>query len=147
MSVPDCETILSPVYALLEARTQNYCQVLQLRGKLDMLMKQSDDKQTDNNLDVEQEALAGKSFNRTLLMIILRDILRYVTWCFTVYQDTSSDDSSDDMMSDLMINEENEVDYDEDDEEEENDSESDDNDEEMVSDWCLTWNKFLENDS
>ena len=80
-------------------------------------------------------------------MIILRDFLRYVTWCFTVYQDTSSDDSSDDMMSDLMINEENEVDYDEDDEEEENDSESEDNDEEMVSDWCLTWNKFLENDS
>ena len=59
VSVPDCETILSPVYALLEARTQNYCQVLQLRGKLDMLLKQSDDKQTDNNLDVEQEALAG----------------------------------------------------------------------------------------
>merc|ERR1712029_644595 len=78
VSVPDCQDILSPVYALLEARTQNYSQVLQLRGKLNMIMKQSDDKHTDNNLDVEQDALA-------------------------VYIDTSSDES-DDMVSDLMIN-------------------------------------------
>ena len=35
-------------------------QVLQLRGKLDMMMKKNDDKQPDNNLDIEQEALAGK---------------------------------------------------------------------------------------
>ena len=35
-------------------------QVLQLRGKLEMMMKKSDDKQPDNNLDIEQEALAGK---------------------------------------------------------------------------------------
>ena len=34
--------------------------VLQLRGKLDMMMKKNDDKQPDNNLDIEQEALAGK---------------------------------------------------------------------------------------
>merc|ERR1712098_81607 len=82
VSVPDCQDILSPVYALLEARTQNYSQVLQLRGKLNMMMKQSDDKHTDNNLDVEQDALA-------------------------VYIDTSSDES-DDMVSDLMINDEEE---------------------------------------
>lgn len=75
--VPECQDILAPVYALLEARTQNYfqvfgeefewrcqyfylTQVLQLRGKLDMMMKKHDDKQPDNNLDIEQEALAGK---------------------------------------------------------------------------------------
>ena len=34
-------------------------QVLQLRGKLDMVMKQNENKQTDNNLDIEQEPLAG----------------------------------------------------------------------------------------
>ena len=43
-----------------------------------MMMKQADDAHTDNNLDVEQDALA-------------------------VYIDTSSDES-DDMVSDLMIN-------------------------------------------
>ena len=82
MSVPECQNILSPVYALLVARTQNYSQVfggnplldvglvvkylqqqlvqvLQLRGKLDMVMKQNENKQTDNNLDIEQEPLAG----------------------------------------------------------------------------------------
>merc|ERR1712058_114961 len=82
VSIPDCQDLLSPVYALLEARTQNYSQVLQLRGKLNMMMKQSDDKHTDNNLDVEQDALA-------------------------VYIDTSSDES-DDMVSDLMINDDEE---------------------------------------
>ena len=81
VSVPECQNILSPVYALLVARTQNYSQVfggnplldvglvvkylqqivqvLQLRGKLDMVMKQNENKQTDNNLDIEQEPLAG----------------------------------------------------------------------------------------
>jgi len=97
--VPECQDILAPVYALLEARTQNYFQVLQLRGKLDMMMKKNDDKQPDNNLDIEQEALA-------------------------VYQDTSSDES-DDMMSDLMINDndQDEEDEDEIEESEDNDEE------------------------
>ena len=72
------------MYALLEARTQNYSQVLQLRGKLNMMMKQADDAHTDNNLDVEQDALA-------------------------VYIDTSSDES-DDMVSDLMINDDDDDD-------------------------------------
>merc|ERR1711936_1496968 len=87
--VPECQIILAPVYALLEARTQNYFQVLQLRGKLEMMMKKSDDKQPDNNLDIEQAALA-------------------------VYQDTSSDES-DDMMSDLMIYDNDQDDADEED--------------------------------
>merc|ERR1712110_847284 len=103
--VPECQNILAPVYALLEARTQNYFQVLQLRGKLEMMMKKSDDKQPNNNLDIEQEALA-------------------------VYQDTSSDES-DDMMSDLMINDNDQDGADEEDEDELADSE--DNDEEMLS--------------
>ena len=47
-----------------------------------MMMKQADDAHTDNNLDVEQDALA-------------------------VYIDTSSDES-DDMVSDLMINDDDE---------------------------------------
>ena len=38
---------------------QQIVQVLQLRGKLDMVMKQNENKQTDNNLDIEQEPLAG----------------------------------------------------------------------------------------
>ena len=45
-------------------------QVLQLRGKLDMMMKKNDDKQPDNNLDIEQEALAGKILKTILTKII-----------------------------------------------------------------------------
>merc|ERR1712106_161259 len=41
VSVPDCQDLLSPVYALLETRTQHYNQVLQLRGKLELLTQPS----------------------------------------------------------------------------------------------------------
>ena len=85
------------------------------------MMKKSDDKQPDNNLDIEQEALAGKIFICWLLTTIYRPFP-------VVYQDTSSDES-DDMMSDLMIN-----DNDQDDDDEDDDlGESEDNDEEMLS--------------
>ena len=82
-------------------------------------MKKSDDKQPDNNLDIEQEALAGK-----ILIFYLKRQSRHFP---AVYQDTSSDES-DDMMSDLMIN-----DNDQDDDEEDELGESEDNDEEMLS--------------
>jgi len=68
-----------------------------------MMLKKNDDKQPNNNLDIEQEALA-------------------------VYQDTSSDEG-DDMMSDLMINDQDEATE----EEENEIEDSEDNDEEMLS--------------
>ena len=40
VSVPDCQDLLGPVHALLEARTGAYNSVLQLRGKLDFVIKQ-----------------------------------------------------------------------------------------------------------
>ena len=69
-----------------------------------MMMKHSKDSHEDNNLNVEQEALA-------------------------VFQDTSSDES-DDMMSDLMINDSR--DDSENDNFDESEF-SEDNDEEMIS--------------
>ena len=95
-------------------------QVLQLRGKLDMMMKRNADKQPDNNLDIEQEALAGKvmSFHKEI----------FCNTFLTVYQDTSSDES-DDMMSDLMINDQDDVNE----ESEDQLGGSEDNDEEMLS--------------
>ena len=39
VSVLDCQDLLTPVFALLETRTQHYNQVLQLRGKLELLTR------------------------------------------------------------------------------------------------------------
>jgi len=77
VTVPDCQELLSPVYALLETRTQHYNQVLQLRGKLDLLTKQASDKQGDTVVDTDQQALL-------------------------VYQDESSDELED-AMDDLLV--------------------------------------------
>ena len=62
VSVPDCQDLLSPVYALLETRTQHYNQVLQLRGKLELLTRQAMDRQGDTVVDTEKQALLGKNF-------------------------------------------------------------------------------------
>merc|ERR1719420_2106479 len=44
VSVPACHAVLAPVFALLEARTQNYSQVVEVRGKLEMMTKQRSEK-------------------------------------------------------------------------------------------------------
>ena len=59
VSVPDCQQLLSPVYAMLETRTQHYSQVLQLRGKLEMLNSQAQHRQGDTTVDTEKQALLG----------------------------------------------------------------------------------------
>merc|ERR1712066_942365 len=78
VSVPACHAILAPVFALLEARTQNYSQVLEVRGKLEMMTKQRSDKSAEHHIDIDKEPLI-------------------------VYQDESSDEG-DDIMEDLLIN-------------------------------------------
>jgi len=77
VSVPDCQDLLSPLYALLEARTQHYSQVLQLRGKLELLTRQTMDRQGDTVVDTEKQALL-------------------------VYQDESSDELED-VIDDLLV--------------------------------------------
>merc|ERR1719397_1073925 len=78
VSVPACHTALSPVYAMLEARTHHYNQVLELKGKLEMLTKQKSEKSAEHHLDVDKEPLI-------------------------VYQDESSDEG-DELMDELLIN-------------------------------------------
>ena len=43
VSVPECQDLLTLLYALLETRTQHYNQVLQLRGKLEQTMDRQGD--------------------------------------------------------------------------------------------------------
>jgi len=77
VSVPECRDLLSPVYALLEARTAHYSQILQLRGKLELLTKQTEAAAGDTEVDTGKEALL-------------------------VYQDDSSDELED-VMDDLLV--------------------------------------------
>jgi len=77
VSVPECQDLLSPVFALLEARTQHYSQVLQLRGKLELLTKQTEVTGGEADIDAGKEALL-------------------------VYQDDSSDEMED-VMNDLLV--------------------------------------------
>jgi len=77
VSVPDCRELLTPLYALLETRTQHYNQVLQLRGKLELLTRQTMDRQGDTVVDTEKQALL-------------------------VYQDESSDELED-VIDDLLV--------------------------------------------
>ena len=51
VSMPDCQDLLGPVYALLEARTGAYNSVLQLRGKLDFVIKQKSGRVEDAAVD------------------------------------------------------------------------------------------------
>jgi len=105
VSVPDCQELLGPVYALLEARTGAYNSVLQLRGKLDLVIKQKSGRVEDAAVDADQEALV-------------------------VYQDESSDELED-VLEDLLVPASDTDDnWDDDDEEEEGD---DDNDVELVN--------------
>jgi len=122
VSVPDCQDLLTPVYALLEARTSHYSQVLQLRGKLELLTKQTEEK-VETEVDTNKDALL-------------------------VYQDESSDELED-VIDDLLVpGSETDDNWEDDDDEgndedmEEDNSDSDcveivngdDNEEEMESD-------------
>ena len=60
VSVPACHAVLAPVFALLEARTQNYSQVLEVRGKLEMMTKQRSDQSAEHHIDIDKEPLIGK---------------------------------------------------------------------------------------
>jgi len=122
VSIPDCQDLLSPVYALLERRTSHYSQVLQLKGKLELLTKQTDSKEGDKIIDTNKEALL-------------------------VYQDDSSDELEN-VIDDLLVpgsgSEDQWTDEEENDKEMEADEESDsdveivngdgESDEEMESD-------------
>jgi len=77
VSVPECQDLLTPLYALLETRTQHYNQVLQLRGKLELLTMQTMDRQGETVVDTEKQALI-------------------------VYQDESSDELED-AIDDLLV--------------------------------------------
>ena len=57
MSVPECRDLLTPLYALLESRTQHYNQVLQPRGKLELQTMQTMDRQGDMLVGTEKQAL------------------------------------------------------------------------------------------
>ena len=63
VSVPACHTVLAPVYALLEARTQHYSQVLEVRGKLEMMTKQRSNKSAEHHIDIDKEPLIGKKIS------------------------------------------------------------------------------------
>ena len=94
MSVPACHTVLAPVYALLEARTQNYSQVLEVRGKLEMMTKQRSEKSAEHHIDIDKEPLIGQTED------LKNSIFNLLV---SVYQDESSDEG-DDLMDDLLIN-------------------------------------------
>ena len=96
VSVPACHSVLSPVYALLEARTINYNSVLQLRGKLEMLTKQASEAAAEHHIDVDKEPLIGEEDRQRLKQLKLQFFI-------PVYEDESSDEG-DDLMEDLMIN-------------------------------------------
>ena len=50
------------MFALLERRTKHSSQVLQLKGKLDLLTRQVRDRQGDTVVDTEKQALLGNVF-------------------------------------------------------------------------------------
>ena len=62
VSLPDCQEFLSPLFALLERRTKHSTQVLQLKGKLDLLTRQVRGRQGDTVVDTEKQALLGNVF-------------------------------------------------------------------------------------
>jgi len=53
MSSPECEEILSSMNTIIEARTRNYSKILQLKGKLDMIVKQINTQDEDDRFQPE----------------------------------------------------------------------------------------------
>ena len=56
VSVPACHIVLAPVYA-------HYSQVLEVRGKLEMMTKQRSEKSAEHHIDIDKEPLIGKIEN------------------------------------------------------------------------------------
>ena len=78
MTSPECEKILASMNSIIETRTKNYSRILQLRGKLEMMVQQASSQPEDLS---ETLALPGPSKEALL-----------------VYQD---DDSSDELAQNL----------------------------------------------
>ena len=64
MSSPECEEILTSMNTIIEARTRNYNKILQLRGKLEMIVKQV-------NTQDEQGEFKLKLINYNLLQLFI----------------------------------------------------------------------------
>merc|ERR1719193_1077106 len=75
MSSPECEEIMSSMNTIIEARTRNYSKILQLKGKLDMIVKQINTQDEDYRFQPE----SNQASKEALL----------------VYQDDSSDELND----------------------------------------------------
>jgi len=75
MSSPECEEILTSMNTIIEARTRNYSKILQLKGKLDMIVKQINTQDEDDRFQPE----SNQASKEALL----------------VYQDDSSDELND----------------------------------------------------
>ena len=78
MSSAHCEDILASVYAMIEAKTRNYNKILQLRGKLEMMVQQ---------VSAQPESIEESVTNKEALLI---------------YQDDSSDELNDKLDEMLM---------------------------------------------
>ena len=60
---PQCEDIMTSIYAMIENKTKNYQRILQLRGKLDIMVQQMNtepDPAQESSNDNTKEALLGK---------------------------------------------------------------------------------------
>lgn len=106
MSSPECEEILASMNAIIESRTRNYNKILQLRGKLEMMVQQVNAQPED-----EQEVLEEQINKEALL----------------VYQD---DDDEDELKLDDMLMPASDTDNDDWDDQEE--AEADDSEGEDV---------------
>ena len=80
MSSPECEEILASMNAIIDARTKNYNKILQLRGKLEMMVHQVTAQPED-----EESTVLEDQINKEALL---------------VYQD---DDDDDDLQLDDML--------------------------------------------
>merc|ERR1719402_253557 len=54
-SVPECQDLLTPLCSVLGSRTTTHHAVLQIRGKLDLLVNQKEG--VENQVDIESQAL------------------------------------------------------------------------------------------
>ena len=60
MANPNREELLGPVYSILEARTKHHAPIVQLKGKLNFLLKQLNTRPEEtSNVDANKEALLG----------------------------------------------------------------------------------------
>merc|ERR1719245_2701559 len=127
MSSPKCEELMSSIYSMIESKTKNYNKILQLRGKLDLMVQQMNtEPETDEQVpEASKEALLVYHDDSDELNEGLDEILLPVS-------DTDNEDWEQDQESEQDSNESNEkvIDVEDSDEEEGSDDadENDDND-------------------